>query len=215
MNLTQLEWIKSSLKRKSYECFKPYCNSRILIYEIVIIFFLSPIPHVQIPWPWGLRRGGGARPPQGDDHAAQGTRARRWGPLPGGSSRGQTGSHARQPPGRPRHAAAPPLEPTLAGAVRARARGRASRRRGRGAGEQGATSPNPRNWRKRRTRMEFTGEEDLRRSRSQIHRLPEIRESNRRTERAATKPSMRRTQRYPRIRQTMHGLGVIARRSCH
>jgi hypothetical protein len=28
MNLTQLEWIESGLKRKSYECFKPYCNSR-------------------------------------------------------------------------------------------------------------------------------------------------------------------------------------------
>jgi hypothetical protein len=28
MNLTQLEWIESGLKRKSYECFKLYCNSR-------------------------------------------------------------------------------------------------------------------------------------------------------------------------------------------
>jgi hypothetical protein len=28
MNLTQLEWIESGLKRKSYESFKPYCNSR-------------------------------------------------------------------------------------------------------------------------------------------------------------------------------------------
>ena len=27
MNLTQLEWIESGLKRKSYECFKLYCNS--------------------------------------------------------------------------------------------------------------------------------------------------------------------------------------------
>jgi hypothetical protein len=26
----QLEWIESGLKRKSYECFKPYCNSRVL-----------------------------------------------------------------------------------------------------------------------------------------------------------------------------------------
>ena len=60
----------------------------------------------------------------------------------------------------------------------------------------------------------LTGEEDPRRSRGEIRRLPEIRGSNRRTERAATKPSTRRTQRYPRIRQTMHGLGVIARRSC-
>jgi hypothetical protein len=53
-----------------------------------------------------------------------------------------------------------------------------------------------------------------RRSRGEIRRLPEIRGSNRLTERAATKSSTRRTQRYPWIRQTMHGLGVIARRSC-
>jgi hypothetical protein len=26
----QLEWIESGLKRKSYECFKPYRNSRVL-----------------------------------------------------------------------------------------------------------------------------------------------------------------------------------------
>jgi hypothetical protein len=65
------------------------------------------------------------------------------------------------------------------------------------------------------TTMEvLTGEEDPRRSREEIRRLPEIRGSNRRTECAATKPSTRQTQRYPRIRQTMHGLGVIARRSC-
>jgi hypothetical protein len=65
------------------------------------------------------------------------------------------------------------------------------------------------------TTMEvLTGEEDPRRSREEIHRLPEIRGSNRRTERAATKPSTRRTQRYPRIRQTMHELRVIARQSC-
>ena len=60
----------------------------------------------------------------------------------------------------------------------------------------------------------LTGEEDPRRSRGEICRLPEIWGSNRWTERAATKPSTRRTQRYPRIPQTMHGLGVIARRSC-
>ena len=65
------------------------------------------------------------------------------------------------------------------------------------------------------TTMEvLTGEEDPRRSREEIRRLPEIRGSNRRTECAATKPSTRQTQRYPRIRQTMHGFGVIARRSC-
>jgi hypothetical protein len=59
----------------------------------------------------------------------------------------------------------------------------------------------------------LTGEEDPCRSREEIRRLPQIRGSNRRTERTATKPSTRRTQRYPRIPQTMHGLGVIARRS--
>jgi hypothetical protein len=59
-----------------------------------------------------------------------------------------------------------------------------------------------------------TGEEDPRRSREEIRRLPEIWGSNRQTERAPTKPSTIRTQRYPRIPQTMHGLGVIARRSC-
>jgi hypothetical protein len=64
------------------------------------------------------------------------------------------------------------------------------------------------------TTMEvFTGKEDSRRRREKIHRLPEIRGSNRRTKRVGTKPSTRRTQRYPRIRQTMYGLGVIARRS--
>jgi hypothetical protein len=63
------------------------------------------------------------------------------------------------------------------------------------------------------TTMEvLTGEEDPRRSREEIRRLPEIRRSNRRTKRTPTKPSTRRTQRYPRIRQTMHRLGVIARR---
>jgi hypothetical protein len=66
------------------------------------------------------------------------------------------------------------------------------------------------------TTMEvLTGEEDPRRSWEEIHRLPEIQGSNRRTEHAATKPSTRRTQRYPRIWQTMHGLRVIARRSYH
>jgi hypothetical protein len=60
----------------------------------------------------------------------------------------------------------------------------------------------------------LTGEEDPHRSREKICRLPEIRGSNRRTECAATKPSTRRRQRYPRIPQTMQGSGVIARRSC-
>jgi hypothetical protein len=37
----------------------------------------------------GLRRGGGARPPQGAGHAAQGTRARGWTPRPGGARTGR------------------------------------------------------------------------------------------------------------------------------
>jgi hypothetical protein len=64
------------------------------------------------------------------------------------------------------------------------------------------------------TTMEvLTGEEDPRRNREEIYGLSEIRGSNRRTECAAMKHSTRPTQRYPRIRQTMHGLGVMARRS--
>jgi hypothetical protein len=155
---------------------------------------------------------------QGAGHAAQGTCARGLGPHLGGSSRGQwattkamvgrtatlsscavAGGHARR--GRERTAG-----------------GRVPRYRVRSAGERGATSLNPRNSRKRRTRIEeLTREEDSRRNRGQIRRLPEIRESDRRTERAPmkpTKPLTIRTQWYPRIPQTMHGLGVIARRSC-
>jgi hypothetical protein len=56
----------------------------------------------------------------------------------------------------------------------------------------------------------LTGEEDPRRSREEIRRLTEIRQ----TECAPTKPSTRQMQRYPQIRQTMRGLGVIARWSC-
>jgi hypothetical protein len=67
-------------KRKSYECFKPYCNSRVLIYEIVIVFFLSPLYLTQeIPWPWGCA-GKGSSTAAGAGHAAQGTRARGRGP---------------------------------------------------------------------------------------------------------------------------------------
>jgi hypothetical protein len=48
MNLTQLEWIESGLKRKSYECFKPYCNSHELNLQnchrlFPLIFFLPSI----------------------------------------------------------------------------------------------------------------------------------------------------------------------------
>ena len=47
----------------------------------------------------------------------------------------------------------------------------------------------------------------------QIRRLTEIQRSDRRTGRVQMKPSMRRTQ-HLRIPLTMHGLRVIARRSC-
>jgi hypothetical protein len=46
----------------------------------------------------------------------------------------------------------------------------------------------------------------------QIRRLTEIWRSDRRTEHAKMKPSMRRTQWYPQIPLTTHGLEVIARR---
>jgi hypothetical protein len=57
MNLTQLEWIESGLKRKSYECFKPYCNSHVLIYRTVIFFFLSSSSSSH---PWKREEGKGA-----------------------------------------------------------------------------------------------------------------------------------------------------------
>jgi hypothetical protein len=57
-------------------------------------------------------------------------------------------------------------------------------------------------------------EKDSRQSREEICRLTEIQWSDRRTGCATMKPSTRRTQRYPRIPQTMYGLGIIARRSC-
>jgi hypothetical protein len=53
-------------KRKSYDCFKSYYNSRVLIYETVIVFFLSPFYltqelHEQEPTTGGGRaEGGGA-----------------------------------------------------------------------------------------------------------------------------------------------------------
>jgi hypothetical protein len=98
-----------------------------------------------------------------------------------------------------------------AGAVRAPAGGRAPHRQ---AGEQGGTLPNPRNRRNQRRRMEeLTGEEDHHRRQGEILRLTEIQRFDRRTGLVPAKPSMIRTQRYPQISQTMHGLGVIAHRS--
>jgi hypothetical protein len=77
--------------------------------------------------------------------------------------------------------------------------GEGRRRRGRWGGSEG----DPARTKKRRneetlgiTTEVLTGEEDPRRSREEIRRLPEIWGFNRRTERAATKPSTRRTQRY-------------------
>jgi hypothetical protein len=61
MNLTQLEWIESGLKRKSYHCFKLDCNSRVLIYKTAVFFLTSS----SFSHPWkreGRRRGrGGGR----------------------------------------------------------------------------------------------------------------------------------------------------------
>jgi hypothetical protein len=52
------------------------------------------------------------------------------------------------------------------------------------------------------------------RSRGGNHRLTEIRMSARQTGRTETKPSTIRMQRYSQIPPTMHGLELIARRSC-
>jgi hypothetical protein len=59
MNLRQFEWIESGLKRKSYDCFKPYSNPRVLIYEIAIIFFISSSSFSH-PWKREGRGMGGA-----------------------------------------------------------------------------------------------------------------------------------------------------------
>jgi hypothetical protein len=60
----QLEWIESGLKRKSYDCFKLYCNSHVLIYETVIVFFLSTLRSSL------YGHGEGARAAQGESSAA-------------------------------------------------------------------------------------------------------------------------------------------------
>jgi hypothetical protein len=139
--------------------------------------------------------GAGAAPPR---HACRGRRATRAGAAPK-----PLGRHGRLPP--PRHGQG----------QGERTQGWGSCRRVSVERERGATQGGEKKW---RTRLKFMEEaqreEDTRRSWSQIRRLPKIQGSNRRTERASTKPSTRLTQRYPRIRQTMHGLGVIARRSC-
>jgi hypothetical protein len=147
-----------------------------------------------------------------------------------GAAQGRSGRAGR---GRTRpHGARGARPPSSERGARAREHGNAGtagghrRRRRRGGGKcrrwgrWGESEGGPA-WTKKRRNEETLGttmevshwDEDPRRSREEIRRLPEIRGSNRQTERAATKPSTRRTQRYPRIPQTMHGLGVIARRS--
>jgi hypothetical protein len=176
-----LEWIESDLKRKSYECFKPYCNSRVLIYEIAIIFFLSSSSS---SYPWKREEGKGRE-------LCRGGRGR--------AGRGRARPHrarGAQPPPPGRGKGAPPWR----GNIRAR---------GAAAGECEERVRETLHGRKNEKHEEtlcttievLTGEEDPRRSREEILRLPEIRGSNRRTERAAMKPSMRRTQRYPQIQR--------------
>jgi hypothetical protein len=55
-------------KHKSYDCFKPYCNSRVLIYETATVFFLSSTSRIDsmAMGREGARAAhgeGGARPP--------------------------------------------------------------------------------------------------------------------------------------------------------
>jgi hypothetical protein len=209
MNLTQLEWIESGLKHKSYECFKPYCNSRVLNLQNchrllpLFIFFLPSMEE---------RGREEERAAQGEDEVG-----------PAGGRRGRMGregcGHPRRGGARGRRStgtrAPPAATATAAGEGKQRGKGAAA-----GKGEVRVREAlhgreNEEHEETLGTTMEvLTGEEDPRRSRDEIRRLPEIWGSNRRTERAVTKPSTRRTQRYPRIPQTMHGLRVIARRSC-
>jgi hypothetical protein len=111
----------------------------------------------------------------------------------------------------PPRAAAP-----RAGAGRAHTQGWGSRRRGLVGREREVAQGGEK---KRRTRVEIhgggsPGKKTLAGAEAKSFDCRRFGGSNRRTEHAATKPSMRRTQWYPWIRQTMHGLGVIARRSC-
>jgi hypothetical protein len=207
MNLTQLEWIESGLKHKSYDYFKSYCNSRVLIYETTIVFFLSSSSSSH-PWKregrgWGGRAGHGRCCTGRMGHGR-----RRRGAARAGAWRGSASAAAGH------HRAAGEGERGVAGEGKRRGRGAAA---GEGEGrvrEALHGRENKEHEETLGTTMEvLTGEEDPCRRREEIRRLSEIGGSNRRTERAATKPSTRRTQRYPRIRQTMHGLGVIARRS--
>jgi hypothetical protein len=156
------------------------------------------------------RPAGGGRGRTGGGRGRTGRGGHRHSRRGGARGRGSTGTRA--PP--PATAAAGEGERGAAGEGKRRGRGAAT---GEGEGrvrEALRGRENEEHEETLGTIMEvLTGEEDSRRSREEIRRLPEIRGSNQRTECAATKPSTIRTQRYPRIRQTMHGLGVIARRS--
>jgi hypothetical protein len=101
----QLEWIESGLKRKSYECFKPYCNSRVLIYEIVIFFFLHLLPPIHGRERRGRGGGcaGGGRGWAGRGRARPHRARGAWPPLPGRRARAQERGRRRRlppPPGR-------------------------------------------------------------------------------------------------------------------
>jgi hypothetical protein len=99
MNLTQLEWIESDLKRKSYEYFKLYCNSRVLIYETVIVFFLTFFSLTQEPWSWEKGPGGCAG--KGSAAAAGDAGPCLQGAAPPAATPKPLGRHGRLPP--PRH----------------------------------------------------------------------------------------------------------------
>jgi hypothetical protein len=108
MNLTQLEWIESGLKRKSYECFKLYCNSRGLNLRDchrLLSLFIFFLPSMEERGEEGkgaaqertrLGRPGWTRP-----HGARGARP----PLPGRGARGR-GARERE---RRRRPPPPPL----------------------------------------------------------------------------------------------------------
>jgi hypothetical protein len=102
MNLTQLEWIESGLKRKSYECFKPYCNSRGLNLRdchrlIPLIFFLPSMEER------GGGRGGGCAGedetgPAGGGRGRTGRAGHDHSRRGGARGRGSTGTRAPPPP---------------------------------------------------------------------------------------------------------------------
>jgi hypothetical protein len=100
MNLTQLEWIESGLKCKSYECFKPYCNSRGLnlqnCHRLLLLIFLLPSMEERGGEGEGAAQGeGGARPPPRGRPRRTGHARPRAGAAP---RREGAGRGAREPP---------------------------------------------------------------------------------------------------------------------